>query len=49
MAGGWLRASLRQMDSDASRTGAPVRPGRHPQAVPIGEPVNYRIPLVPSV
>lgn len=46
--GGWLRASLREIDPDASRTGAPVLPCRNPQAVPIGEPVNYRIPLVPN-
>ena len=46
--GGWLRASLREVDEDASRTGAPMLPCRRPQAVPIGEPVDYRIPLVPN-
>jgi uncharacterized protein len=46
--GGWLRASLRETDPGASRTGAPVLPCRNPQAVPIGEPVDYRIPLVPN-
>jgi uncharacterized protein len=46
--GGWLRASLRETDPDASRTGAPVLPCRNPQAVPIGVPVDYRIPLVPN-
>jgi putative CocE/NonD family hydrolase len=46
--GGWLRASLRETDPDASRTGAPVLPCRNPQTVPTGEPVDYRIPLVPN-
>ncbi len=46
--GGRLRASLREIDPDASRTGAPVLPCRNPQAVPIGVPVDYRIPLVPN-
>ncbi|MBX9980221.1 MAG: CocE/NonD family hydrolase [Mycobacterium gordonae] len=43
---GWLRASLREVDESASRPGAPVLPCRNPQAVPIGEDVEYRIPLV---
>lgn len=43
---GWLRASLREVDEAASRPGAPVLPCRNPQAVPIGEDVQYRIPLV---
>ncbi len=43
---GWLRASLRKVDETASRTGAPVLPCREPEAVPIGKPVDYRIPLV---
>lgn len=43
---GWLRASLREVDDAASRPGAPVLPCRNPQAVPIGEDVEYRIPLV---
>jgi putative CocE/NonD family hydrolase len=46
--GGWLRASLRDTDPDTSRTGAPVLPCRTPHAVPIGQPVDYRIPLVPN-
>jgi putative CocE/NonD family hydrolase len=46
--GGWLRASLRETDPDASRPGAPVLPCRQAQAVPVGEPVDYRIPLVPN-
>jgi hypothetical protein len=45
---GYLRASLREVDEAASRPGAPVLPGRRPQAVPIGQPVEYRIPLVPN-
>jgi uncharacterized protein len=44
--GGWLRASLRAVDAEASRPGAPVLPCRQPKAVPIGEEVEYRIPLV---
>jgi predicted acyl esterase len=45
---GWLRASLREVDEQASRPGAPVLPSRNVQAVPIGEDVEYRIPLVPN-
>jgi uncharacterized protein len=45
---GWLRASLRAVDDAASRPGAPVLPCRTPRAVPIGEAVEYRIPLVPN-
>lgn len=45
---GWLRASLREVDEAASRPGAPVLPCRNPQAVPIGQDVDYRIPLVPN-
>jgi predicted acyl esterase len=45
---GWLRASLREVDDAASRPGAPVLPCRNPQAVPPGEKVEYRIPLVPN-
>jgi predicted acyl esterase len=43
---GWLRASLREVDEAASRPGAPVLPCRHPVAVPVGDNVEYRIPLV---
>lgn len=43
---GWLRASLREVDEAASRAGALVLPCRTPVAVPIGEDVLYRIPLV---
>jgi predicted acyl esterase len=46
--GGWLRASLRKVDEAASRPGAPVLPCNDPQSVPINQPVDYRIPLVPS-
>ena len=45
---GYLRASLREVDESASRPGAPSLPCRHPQAVPVGERVRYRIPLVPN-
>ncbi|MCU1346864.1 MAG: peptidase, partial [Acidimicrobiia bacterium] len=46
--GGWLRASLREVDTEASAPGAPAIPCRNPVAVPIGEPIDYRIPLVPN-
>lgn len=45
---GWLRASLREVDESASRRGAPVLPCRTPLAVPVGEELTYRIPLVPN-
>ena len=45
---GWLRASLREVDEQASRPGAPVLPCDRFVAVPAGETVNYRIPLVPN-
>jgi uncharacterized protein len=44
--GGWLRASMREVDEAASKPGAPVLSCRNPRAVPIGEDVTYRIPLV---
>ncbi|WP_306307074.1 CocE/NonD family hydrolase C-terminal non-catalytic domain-containing protein [Nocardia abscessus] len=43
---GWLRASMRHVDEDASRTGRPVLPMQARVPVPPGEPVDYRIPLV---
>ncbi|TPG31713.1 CocE/NonD family hydrolase [Mycolicibacterium hodleri] len=43
---GWLRASLREVDEETSRPGTPVLPCRTAVAVPIGEDVEYRIPLV---
>ncbi|MGV0717888.1 CocE/NonD family hydrolase [Mycolicibacterium sp. XJ662] len=45
---GWLRASLRTVDDAASRDGAPVLPCTDAVAVPVGEDVEYRIPLVPN-
>ena len=45
---GWPRASMREVDESASRPGAPVLPCRSAEAVPIGEDVVYRIPLVPN-
>lgn len=45
---GWLRATLREVDEDTSTPGAPVLPCRTATAVPIGEDVEYRIPLVPN-
>ncbi|MGX9791195.1 CocE/NonD family hydrolase [Mycobacterium sp. MMS18-G62] len=45
---GWLRASLREVDEADSRPAAPVLPCRNAQAVPIGEDVEYRLPLVPN-
>jgi uncharacterized protein len=45
---GYLRASLRGVDKAASRPGAPSLPCRIFEAVPIGEKVSYRIPLVPN-
>jgi predicted acyl esterase len=43
---GYLRASLREVDEAKSRLGAPEIPCRKSQAVPIGDLVTYRIPLV---
>jgi predicted acyl esterase len=43
---GYLRAGLREVDEAASAPGAPVLPCRVFQAVPIGQVVRYRIPLV---
>jgi uncharacterized protein len=45
---GWLRASLREVDEAASVPGAPALPCQKAVAVPIGEDVEYRIPLVPN-
>jgi putative CocE/NonD family hydrolase len=45
---GWLRASMREVDEDASRIGRPVLPCRQPAALPVGTSVRYRIPLVPN-
>ena len=43
---GWLRASLREVDADGSRTGSPVLPCRRADAVVPGEVTSYRVPLV---
>jgi predicted acyl esterase len=45
---GYLRASLRGVDEATSKRGAPFLPCRTFEAVPIGEKVSYRIPLVPN-
>jgi uncharacterized protein len=44
----YLRASMRGVDDAASKRGAPFLPCRKFEAVPIGEKVSYRIPLVPN-
>jgi len=48
LTGGWLRATLREVDEERSVPGAPVVPCTTPVAVPVGETVTYRIPLVPN-
>jgi uncharacterized protein len=45
---GYLRASLRAVEQAASKRGASFLPCRTFEAVPIGEKVSYRIPLVPN-
>jgi predicted acyl esterase len=45
---GYLRAGLRAVDEAASQHAAPVLQCRTFEAVPIGENVHYRIPLVPN-
>ncbi|MBM9474996.1 CocE/NonD family hydrolase [Nakamurella flavida] len=45
---GWLRATLRTVDEGASRPGVPVLPCTEPVAVPVGQTVHYRIPIVPN-
>ena len=45
---GYLRASLRGVEQAASKRGTPFLPCRTFEAVPIGEKVSYRIPLVPN-
>ena len=45
---GYLRAGLRQLDEAESKPGAPVLPCRTFEAVPVGEKVSYRIPIVPN-
>jgi predicted acyl esterase len=45
---GYLRAGLRKVDETESRLGAPAIPCQTFEAVPIGEEVRYRIPVVPN-
>ena len=45
---GYLRASLRKVEEAASKPGAPSLRCDIYEAVPVGERVNYRIPLVPN-
>ncbi len=45
---GFLRAGLREIDESQSHIGAPVLPCRNFKAIPVGEKVQYRIPLVPN-
>jgi predicted acyl esterase len=46
--GGWQRASLREIDQGTTVEGAPAVPCRNAVAVPPGERLEYRIPLVPN-
>jgi putative CocE/NonD family hydrolase len=43
---GWLRAAFSGVDEKRSVRGAPVPNCRTPRAVPVGERVSYRIPVV---
>jgi predicted acyl esterase len=45
---GYLRACLREVDEAASKRGAPFLQCRTFEAVPVGEKVSYRIPIVPN-
>ncbi|GGL92127.1 CocE/NonD family hydrolase [Nakamurella endophytica] len=45
---GWLSAELREVDEAGSVDGAPELPCRRALPVPAGEPVSYRIPIVPT-
>ena len=45
---GYLRAGLRKVDETESKLGTPVVPCKTFEAVPIGEKVRYRIPVVPN-
>jgi uncharacterized protein len=45
---GYLRAGLRKVDEAASKPGAPVVSCQTFEAVPVGEEVRYRIPVVPN-
>ena len=48
LTGGWLRAMLREVNEKRSVPGAPVLDCTNPVAVPVGETVTYRIPIVPN-
>jgi predicted acyl esterase len=45
---GYVRAGLRAVDEAASQQGAPFLPCSAFEAVPIGETLRYRIPIVPN-
>lgn len=45
---GYLRAGMRAIDEAASKPGAPVLPCVSFEAVPVGEIVRYRMPVVPN-
>ena len=45
---GWLRASFSRVNEQMSKPGVPVLECREPVAIPAGERVVYRIPLVPN-
>ena len=45
---GYLRAGLRKMDEEQSKKAAPALPCTTFEAIPIGQKVTYRIPLVPN-
>jgi putative CocE/NonD family hydrolase len=45
---GWLRATLSAVDEESSVPGVPVVECRTPIALPVGERVVYRIPVVPN-
>jgi uncharacterized protein len=43
---GYLRASLRSIDEDASRPGRPILSCTTPELVPVNQEVSYRVPIV---
>ena len=45
---GWLRAALSRVDEARERAGAPALDCREPVAIPVGQRVVYRIPIVPN-
>lgn len=45
---GYLRAGLRKVDEAVSKTGAPMLQCTSFEAVPVGEKIRYRIPVVPN-